>query len=264
MRDISEPTEKQSIKFSSLNNLNGFSCEVFHRNSGFSKGKYESLNLSYKVGDSVEDVTNNRKLIDDKLKIAAQNLYFPDQCHTNHVKIIDKYTTGDDLMETDALITNRKDLGIGVLAADCVPVVFYDPIRKVIAVAHAGWKGTVKRIVQKVVSSMVQNFSCSPEDILVGIGPAISQKNYEVGDEVFQEVLNLGAEFQDYLLFNPGKTKAHLDLQGTNQRLLLNSGIQGKNMDVLRICTFENSTLLFSARRDGFSSGRFGLVATMF
>jgi YfiH family protein len=222
------------------------------------------MNLSYKVGDDKESVTKNRNEVATYFQLNPEKLVFPDQCHTNHVKIVDSNSVLSDFENTDALITQLKNTGIGVLAADCVPVAFYNPKRKIIAVAHAGWKGTVSRIVQNVVIEMSHTFSCQSKDIHIGIGPAISQKNYEVGEDVVTEIMKLGADKKDFLKYNHDHTKANPDLQEINRRLLIEAGILPENIEIMKLCTHENAGIFFSARRDGFHCGRFGLVICMY
>jgi polyphenol oxidase len=238
-------------------------CEVISRKGGFSEGAYASMNLSFMGGDCLENTIKNRERLAQYFQLKPDSLFFPEQRHTNNVKIVDEYTVVKDLNETDALITNKKEIGIGVLAADCVPIVFYDPIQQVVAVAHAGWRGTVNRIVEKVVVVMVQKYSSRQKDLLVGIGPCISQKIYEVGNDVIKKVVKLGDSYERFLVFTSGETKALLDLQGVNKKLLENIGVIGKNIELIPICTFETPEFFFSARRDGFASGRFGLVIAL-
>ncbi len=249
----------QTVGFKIYKDFENIQCEIFCRTGGYSSGKYKSLNLSYKVDDDEQHVDMNRYLVSEMLGLLPETVFFPDQCHTANISIVEKKTI--NLKETDALITDKKGIAIGVLAADCVPVVFYDPLRNIVAVAHAGWKGTVKGIVRNVVEKMVEVFKCKPKNIISGIGPAISQKNYEVGNEVVQEVLKLGNDYSRFV--NQVMDKKYLDLKGVNKQILLNAGLMEENIEINPLCTFDNPDIFYSARRDGFSCGRFGTLITL-
>jgi len=251
-----------NLQFKNFKRHSTISHLVTTRNGGSSIENFESLNLSYKVGDDAEHVDLNRKIVSKMLNIDHRHLHFPDQCHTSTVKIL--YGNGSsDLSETDALITSEKGIGIGVLAADCVPVLFFDPKKKIVAAAHAGWRGTVKRIVSEVIKKMDIDFGSRPEDIIAGIGPGISQKHYEVDESVIVEVEK--AINQPERFYKPSKRNNRylLNLQDLNLQMLIDCGLYLENIEVLRTCTFENSDLFFSARRDGFNTGRFGAVIAL-
>jgi polyphenol oxidase len=251
------------LYFKNLSTHNSLQHFVSTRNEGVSEGLFKSLNLSFKVNDLPENVVINRKILADRLGVAYEKLFFPDQCHTNTIKCVEHRSIAADFMETDALVTNCPGIALGVLAADCVPLVFFDPSEKVIAAAHAGWKGTVKLIVPGVIKMMHQQFHSNPADILVGIGPAISQANYEVDAPVIREVSKLFWGVNKF--YKPTDSEGHylLDLQGLNRELLIREGVPGKNIEVMPVCTFENPKLFFSARRDGFNTGRFGSVIAL-
>lgn len=235
---------------------------VTTRKGGGSVENFESLNLSYKVGDNAEHVDLNRKIVSQLLSIDQQHLHFPDQCHTSTVKILNG-NGNFDLSETDALITSEKGIGIGVLAADCVPVLFFDTKKEIVAAAHAGWRGTVKKIVSEVIKKLDIEFGSRPEDIIAGIGPGISQNHYEVDESVIVEVEK--AINQPERFYKPSKRNNRylLNLQDLNLQMLIDCGLHLENIEVLRTCTFENSNLFFSARRDGFNTGRFGAVIAL-
>ena len=231
------------------------------RNGGVSRGLFKSLNLSYKSGDDIQDVQTNRGILAMCFSISANNLFFPDQCHTANIQSI---TSSDktDLRNTDALITNQPGIGIGVLAADCVPILFFDPVASVIAAVHAGWKGTVQNIVGKTLHSFKNEYGARPENIHVAMGPCIQQKRYEVGPEVIRAIEALKLKIKEGLILpSPKEGHAFVDLQGINKLLLEQQNIHENKIEIIRLCTFENQELFFSARRDGFHSGRFaGLI----
>ncbi len=231
---------------------------VSSRGGGVSKGIYHSLNLSYTAGDDPEHVTENRKRLAEELDITPAHFLFPGQCHTANIEVIHNLDqVKEGITETDALITRVPQVCISVLVADCVPLLFYDPQKQVVAAAHAGWRGTVQSIAAKVVETLKQEFDVSPANLLVGIGPSIGPDSYEVGEEVIREVKsNIHLENEEVLSHqSPGK--AYLNLWAANRLQLLNGGVNPRHIEESRIDTFESSDLFFSARQLGNPCGRF-------
>ncbi len=234
------------------------------RQGGVSKGDYQSFNFSYKVGDNRHHVSENRKTLAGLLAINPLKILFPDQCHTSHIMEVTNSTISEDLTETDALITNCKNLCIVVLAADCVPILLYDPISRATGIVHSGWKGTVGRIAARTIEQMARRYGSKPKDILACIGPSISQKYYEVGDEVARQFKFWYADTPSIFISDRGTGKTHIDLWKANRQLLMRCGVQSRNIELSNICTYDNPGLFFSARRDGIQSGRFaaGIILT--
>jgi YfiH family protein len=155
--------------------------------------------------------------------------------------------------EGDALLTKKKGIGLAVSSADCAPIFIYDKINKVIAGIHSGWKGTSQKIVKETLITLRENFNCNPHNLIVYVGPSISQKNYEVGKE-FQNIFDI-----KYLLPQNGKFK--LDVKQANYDMLVNFGIPESQIEVSNLCSFQEE-YLHSYRRDGLKSGRaFGIIA---
>lgn len=246
------------LSFQLFNRQKGIRHFISTRKGGVSSGKYASLNLSENVGDNLEQVLENRKRIAIYLGIEVENLLIPDQCHTNNVKVLTDRWNDIDLGNTDALITNQPGICLCILAADCVPVLLYDPVQQVVASVHAGWRGTAGRIISRTAEQMIKQFGTKPGDILAGIGPAISQANFETGDEVAEQFHFLFSDHPEILWKNPETGKIHIDLQAANHILLQRAGLHEENIETIQICTFANPDLFFSARRDGIKCGRFG------
>ncbi len=255
-----EKQEINTLQFYSLVGSASVKHGVVLRMGGYSSNLYQSLNLSSKCGDDINAVIKNRLLLAKWLNVESDSVLFPDQCHTANVSIVTNHEL-PNLKETDAIITNQRKLAIGVLAADCVPVLFYDEANGVIAAAHAGWKGTVQKIVPKVIEAMVAKFHSKPEQIWVGIGPAISARNYEVGIEVRDAVAQSNPEAMS-VCYKPSEKPGHgtLDLQALNRLQAMASGVREDHINTISLCTFDNPHLFFSARRDGFACGRFASV----
>lgn len=193
----------------------------------------------------------------------------PHQTHTCNVRIITSPTTDrEELRDVDALITAMPDFAIGVRTADCVPVLLFDPVKRVCAAIHAGWRGTVGRIPQSTISQMQQSFGTSPSNIFAAIGPSIGPESFQVGEEVVEEFR--AADFPMHLIHSyrgvpsleqivdaDGMTRKsmegghHLDLWAANHWLLTECGVPLEQIQVAGICTFENAHRFYSARHDG-------------
>ena len=157
-------------------------------------------------------------------------------------------------MSITPLITQLPKVCIGVTTADCVPILFFEPIQKVIAVAHAGWRGTCARIAEKTVNILIDKFNCNPSNIRIVIGPSISVEVYEVGKELVESFETAGFETEQ--IFKNRNNSIFLDLWKANQLSLEKAGILPKNIEVAGICTFTEHERFFSARRLGIKSGR--------
>lgn len=237
--------------------------EVFHfsttRVGGCSTNDYSSLNLGFNSGDLPENVLENRVRFCAALHILPDQLVFPKQTHTANVKTVtasffDMVTEERKyfLNEIDAVITNLQGVCIAVKTADCVPILLFDSKRKVVAAIHAGWRGTIQNIVFVTIHKMITEFGTDPSDLVAGIGPSISPKVYEVGEEVWKQ---FAPEF--YLASNPEKAdKKLLDLWSANYQQLIKAGVPAEQIEVARICTFSDPDRFFSARRDGIKTGR--------
>lgn len=230
--------------------------------SGISNtGYYNSLNPGLNFRDVPENIMTNKSLLSRSLGIDPDRLIFPKQTHSATVKTItsDFFKAGEDeqknfLKETDAVMTSLAGVCIAVKTADCVPVLLYDPQRKVIAAIHAGWRGTVQNIVVETISRMTAIFGSQPSDLFAAIGPSIGPGIYEVGREVWDL---FPSEF--YRTGHPSRPdKRLLDLWKANHHQLMGTGIPSFQIEIARICTFSDPVRFYSARRDGAQTGRMG------
>ena len=245
-----------------FNNLSGYP-ELVHfstvRTGGKSTANYSSLNLGLNSGDAHENVIANRNTLSKALDISTDRLIFPKQTHTSTVKIItdDFFAAGETeqkqyLLETDALITNLRGVCIAVKTADCVPVLLFDPRRKVVAAIHAGWRGTAQNIVLKAIHKLAEEFGSDPADLVGAIGPSISPQVYEVGADVHHQ---FDPKFhRDTNPVIPGKRL--LDLWKANYHQLIEGGVRSEKIELAELCTWSDSSRFFSARRDGARTGR--------
>lgn len=196
-----------------------------------------------KENNNSDEIINNRKILTNYLKIKEENLITCVQTHGKNIKIAN---VGVDYQDTDSLILTQKNAGIFLNFADCTPVILYDKNKKIGAVAHAGWRGTVEKIGQLTVIKMMKEFSSNPEDIIALIGPCIGQCCFNVGEEVAQKLVNCtnnGQEFckiQNDIIF--------VDLKGINKSQLEEIGV--RNIDVCPYCTVCNNDDFYSYRKE--------------
>ncbi len=230
------------------------------RHGGVGKGPYESFNINSFCGDDKKVVEKNKELLCHKLGIGVDDIFMPHQVHKDSVlRIIDKHLSLSKeelslLLEgKDSLITNIKGICIGVSTADCVPILLYDKKNKAVAAIHAGWRGTLKRIAQKTIKEMIASFNTNEEDLLAVIGPCISQKAFEVGNEVWEEFFSSGFDMEKIAL---RKDKWHIDLPFCNKLQLKEMGVKENNITLSGICSYFSNQDFFSARRMGINSGR--------
>ena len=231
------------------------------RKGGVSMGNYASFNLSPFSGDNPENVNKNKEILCKQLGIDAEKLIIPYQTHgTKTLKIDDLFfklsqqEKTQALIGIDALFTHLPNVCIAVTTADCVPLLFFDPQKQVIAVAHAGWRGTCSRIAEKTVYNLIDKFHSNPADIRVVIGPSISSKVYEVGKDVVDNFSNAGFDISQ--IVEVRNKSFFLDLWKANQQSLQNTGILSEHIEISGICTYTHHDRFFSARRLGIKSGR--------
>ncbi len=217
------------------------------------------FSMALHTGEPKDRVVANRKVIEAIFtKEEVRHFVLANQTHSDHVHTIKALQTkGWESLESavadcDALVTNLKGVVLGVLTADCVPVLLYDPQSEAIAAIHAGWKGTRANIVQKTVQTLQQEFGTKPENIIAGIAPSIGQCCYEVGEDV-------ASHFSDMpqVLRQKGNGKAMLDLPFANKVQLMQAGIAEENIEMSDICTACDVEHFFSYRKEGGCSGRF-------
>lgn len=238
-------------------------CFSTTRHGGKSTGNYASLNLSKHVGDMLLAIQQNWNIVLRNMPIVPKCIIEPYQTHEDCVVVIDdvwlelsKEEQQKSLMGVDALITSKREVLLTIATADCVPIIFYDPINDIIGVAHAGWRGTVKKIAQKVITQMKTIYNSNPKDIKVCIGPSISLASFEVGDEVVDCFSNQGFLKENITWFNEKSHKYHIDLWKANQIILESCELLERNINVSGICTYQRHQDFFSARRLGIESGR--------
>jgi len=230
------------------------------RHGGYSQGNYGELNVNLYCGDHPEAIAKNRKLLCKALAVAEDRLVMPHQVHDTGVSQIGKtfFLLSEDIRKQvlegiDALITNMRHICIGVSTADCIPIIIYDPEHHAAGVVHSGWRGTVANITGRVVTSMQRAYQSNPEMLKAVIGPGISLKNFEVGDEVYEAFSDTGYPMEQ---ISRKEQKWHIDLWACCRLQLEATGIKAENVEECGICTYDEVKDYFSARRLGISSGR--------
>lgn len=250
-------------------NLSKFK-EIYHfvstRKGGFSSYPYQSLNLGFTTGDDPQKILKNRELLAMTLGIPLNNFITAKQIHGGNVTIISKEMRGRGAVDyekainaTDAMVTNIQNNCIMVFSADCVPILFFDPTKRVIGAAHAGWRGTIRLIAQNVVKTLMENFNCDPSDVLVGIGPSIGPCCYEIGPEVIAQIESIFHDKENYVNGISPEGKGYFNLWEANKAQLLQFGILEKNIEIASMCTYCHADIFFSERHQRGKTGIFGV-----
>ncbi|WP_308245379.1 peptidoglycan editing factor PgeF [uncultured Prevotella sp.] len=245
------------------------------RHGGVSDGNYASLNINEYCGDSKDNTDTNRQLLATELDIDANRIIMPHQTHGVETRIIGQEflslpkSVKKMLLEgVDAVMTDIQGICIGVSTADCIPVLLYDEEHHAAAAIHAGWRGTLARIVHKTIQEMRIAYQTEPTKLKAVIGPGISIENFEVGDEVYnafdQAAFDMNSIAEECIKRNPNaddpsklfEKKWHINLPLANLQLLTHNGVNEANIINTDICTYDNADNYFSARRLGIESGR--------
>jgi YfiH family protein len=227
----------------------------FGREGGRSKGELASNNMSISVGDNPDLVVSNRSSAAYAMgEHGIKDLVVFKQVHSTTVVTLTDRPQG--VVEADAMVTNRSDLLLGILTADCAPVLVADPDAGIVGAAHAGWKGAAGGIVNGTVLAMV-GLGADPRNIRAAIGPTISSRNYEVGPETAAQIVALDKAAAAHISIPEGKTREHFDIPGLLMEQLFGAGV-GLVSD-LGMCTYASPGVFFSHRyatHHGTTTGR--------
>lgn len=238
---------------------------VTTRDGGVSAGPYASLNLGLHVNDDPDGVVENRTRAAAAIGLDLDELVFCNQAHGRAVARVDADDRGrgartpeSAIPGADALITCSPDVGLVVMMADCVPIVLYDPVTASLACIHAGWRGTVARVVTATVDRLVAGGS-QPEDLLAGIGPAIPAERYQVGPEVHRAAHEQLGGLAGEVVAPDGEGRWRFDLWEANRRLLHHAGVPEANIELAAIPTGADGP--FFSDRSARPCGRFAALA---
>ena len=217
----------------------------FSRKDGFSKGIYESLNCGIGSNDDKENVFKNLKLVSDKINCNKDSLITLNQKHTSQVIHFKNKKSVQNKLTADAIVSEVKNVGIGILSADCAPVLFYDPKKKIIGCAHSGWKGALNGIIKNTVEKF-HELNSNNNDLIAVVGPCIGKKNYKVKEDFFNKFVS--QENNNKTFFEKIDNEKFLfDLRAFINKEILKSGI--KNVENLELDTFSQKELFYSYRR---------------
>ncbi len=233
-------------KFIKARNLSGVKHGFFGRVGGISEGKYSSLNVSFNSADNPHNIIKNRKIVSETLGVNSEKVFFLNQKHTNKVVFFDDKTTVNEIrkVEADAFITNKKNTGIGIVTADCAPILAFDSESGFIAAIHAGWKGALTGICENTILKLKKN-GVDTKKLAVAIGPCISKKSYEVQDDMVEKFLTIDPSFENS--FDRVDGKIFFDLAGFIKIRFEEMGIY--NIEVIDMCTYADEKMFFSNRR---------------
>jgi len=264
------------LTFPGLENTNTVRHLCTTREGGVSSGIFRSMNLSYIRGDTKENVDENFRRVAQCLGCSADDMVCTDQTHTVNIRIATQQDRGKgitrerDFTDIDGLITAERGIVLAGFFADCVPLLFADPVKKVIGIAHSGWRGTVGEIGRHMVEKMQDGFGCDPADLHAAIGPSICQDCYEVSEDVIEIIRNRFEEAYWPHFFREkegavlGKQKKYqLDLWELNRQILLWSKIPEDQIEVTDLCTCCNPEVLFSHRASHGKRGNLGAFITL-
>lgn len=239
--------EKVKLNYYQSQSFNSDKCSTgfFTRQGGVSTGLYSSLNCSKKSDDDSKNINKNLLLIQNEFQTPNEVKQLR-QTHTNQVYILtDKHFDCSDI-EADSIITKLKNVPIGVVTADCTPILLIDEKNGIISAIHAGWHGAIAGVIQNTISKML---SCGAEtkNIKACIGPTIIQKNYEVDSDFHKKFLSQDQENEKLFYLSINKNRYMFDLSGYNEKTLKSQGIS--EIENLKLDTYSNENLFFSNRR---------------
>ena len=240
----------------------GFSTRL----GGVSEGIYATLNLGMNRGDAPDRVRENYRRFCAAIGADMGNIVCASQVHGDTVRTVTAADLGIGLDEpepwqADGLVTDIPGVTLAVYSADCLPILLYDPVRRVVGAVHAGWRGTALGIAARAAEAMIRNFGCRPGDLMAAIGPGISLCCFEThGDVPAGLRAGLGGAAEAFIHPVPGTDQYHVDLKGANRRWLLQAGLSPHRIAVCSDCTACDSAAFWSHRRLGSHRGSLASV----
>lgn len=243
------------------------------REGGVSAAPWNGLNVGLHVGDRAEDVVRNRELLAEALGWPFEAWTCAEQVHGSRVYQVTSEDRGrgrdsreSAIGDADALMTNEKGVLLASFYADCVPLYFWDPKQEAVALAHAGWKGTVAEIAVRTVEAMREAYGSRPADIQAAIGPSIGGCCYEVDENVLRHVRPLleqlrvlgieAADGLDGVIAETAAGRARIDLKEINRQIMIKAGILPTHIEITQWCTGCRTDLFFSHRMEQGRTGR--------
>lgn len=238
-------------------------AEVVHavttRHGGVSPAPFDSLNLSAHVGDEPARVSQNLERLHQALGLERSATVDASQAQADRVALVTEQERGTRLKGIDGLITNRRNIPLMLRFADCVPILLFDPLHHAIGIAHAGWRGTVAKVLTNTVNLMSETFETRPEDLLACIGPSVGPCCYEIGPDVHAQVENAYSDTYELLLRQNGSIRFNLWQANASQLRAL--GV--KHIEIAEVCTADHTDDFYSWRRERANTGRFGALIAL-
>lgn len=257
------PEYSALLQFENLNKQTGIAHFVTTRKGGVSKGPFSSFNLGNYSDDSPTNIHANKQILSRMWYMDMSDFVIPHQTHSSNVLLIDEAFMKSNLSDkievlygVDATITHLKEVFLCATTADCVPILLYNKKQKIVAAVHAGWKGIVGGIIKNTVNKMSEVYNAESSDITAAIGPSISQTNFEVGNELISIFEEAGFNLSSVAYMNEETNKWHIDLKKIAHNELVRLGVNPKQIEKSTLCTYDESELFFSARRQSIVSGR--------
>ena len=217
----------------------------FSRKNGFSKGYYESLNCGLGSSDKKENILKNLELVSKKIGCKKESLITLNQTHSNHVLHFNNKTSVKNKLNGDSIVSEVRNIGIGILTADCASILFYDPNKKIIGCAHSGWKGALNGIIKNTVKKF-NELNSKNNDLIAVVGPCINKDNYEVQIDFFKKFVDQDKINENFFQkINDGQY--NFDLRSFINKELTNLNI--KKIENIEMDTFSQRELFYSYRR---------------
>jgi len=233
------------IKSKNLSKFSDLSHAFFNRKGGCSKGIFNSLNCGIGSSDKKVSVKKNIKIVCKKIGASDKALVLLNQTHSNKFHFIsNRHKLKKKRFKGDALVTNAKNIALGILTADCVPILIFDKNKKIISAIHAGWKGAYKDIIKKVVKFLIKK-GCRPKDLVASVGPCISKKKYEVQRDFIKKFIKKNKINKKFFVLR--KNKTYFSLNNYVYYQLKEMGI--RNLEIIKKDTFDTKNNFFSARK---------------
>ena len=217
----------------------------FSRKNGVSQGFYESLNCGLGSGDKKENILKNLELASEKIGCKKESLITLNQKHSNQVIYFENETDVKNKLYGDAIVSKVKNIGISILAADCAPILFYDPKNKIIACAHSGWKGALNGIIKNTIKKF-NELNSNNNDLIAVVGPCIKKQNYKVKIDFFKKFVTQDKKNESFFE-KINNEKYTFDLRGFINKEISNLNV--KNIENIEIDTFSEKEFFYSYRR---------------
>lgn len=254
------------LTFKKLEECHYINHALSTRLGGVSKNEFKSMNLGFKCNDIKTNVFENYQIFCNAAGFNYNSLVASHQSHTCNVRVVGRKDAGigilkpQNMFDIDALITNEVGVTLVTFHADCVPIFFVDSVKMVIALAHAGWRGTVNGIATEVLRLMYGKYGCNADDIICAVGPAIGGCCFEVGEDVYEKFRSLKLSNIDKIAYKDSEDRYKVDILQANKQLLISEGIKESNISVSDLCTRCCHDLLISHRA---TNGKRGTMAAM-